>query len=166
MRIDTERLFLREMDQEDFDSLFRVLGDPAAMRYYPYAFDEARVRKWIETNLERYRVYGFGLWAVCLKATGELIGDCGLTMQHINGTILPEIGYHIRADQQRRGYAKEAASAVRDWAFIHTPFQTLYSYMKTENTASRKTAEAIGMRPVETYLDTEGERTSVYAVGK
>ena len=166
MRIDTERLFLREMNREDFDSLFRVLGDSNIMQYYPYTFDEARVCKWIKTNMERYCVFGFGLWAVCLKTTGELIGDCSLTMQNINGFILPEIGYHIRADQQRRGYAKEAASAVRDWGFLHTPFKALYSYMKTDNTASRKTAEAIGMHLVEAYADIEGVRFSVYSISK
>lgn len=40
-------------------------------------------------------MFGFGLWAVVLKETGELIGDCGLTMQNVDGVILPEIGYHI-----------------------------------------------------------------------
>ena len=57
---------------------------------------------------------GFGLWAVCLKETGEMIGDCGLTMQFINHTIKPEIGYHIRKDYQRNGYAKEAAIVMRE----------------------------------------------------
>lgn len=65
--------------------------------------------------MERYRILGFGLWAVCLKETGEMIGDGGLTMQPINGKIKPEIGYHVRKDQQRKGYAKEAAIAVRDF---------------------------------------------------
>ncbi len=111
------------MNSDDFDALYRVLADKDNMRHYPYTFDEARVRKWIETNIERYRVLGFGLWAVCLKDTGEMIGDCGLTMQNINGFIRPEIGYHIRADKQRFGYAKEAASAVRDRAFSHTSFR-------------------------------------------
>ena len=44
--------------------------------------------------------------------TGEMIGDCGLTLQLIDGEMLPEIGYHIRANCQRKGYAKEAASAI------------------------------------------------------
>ena len=90
------------------------------MRHYPYTFDEARVRAWIERNMERYRVNGFGLWAVCLKGSGEMIGDCGLTLQTINGNELPEIGYHIRRDFQRRGYAKEAAKAVLNWVFRNT----------------------------------------------
>ena len=166
MRLETERLFLREMNAHDFDLLFRVLGDSDIMRHYPYAFDAERVHRWIETNMERYRVFGFGLWAVCLKDAGELIGDCGLTVQNINGFIRPEIGYHIRADQQQKGYAKEAASAVRDWCFAHTPFRTVYAYMKTANLASSRTAEAIGMKLVETYTDDEGEESSVYATGR
>ena len=64
--------------------------------------------------MQRYQIFGFGLWAVCLKDTGERIGDCGLTMQNIGGVIKPEIGYHIRKDMQRKGYAGEAAAAVRD----------------------------------------------------
>lgn len=44
----------------------------------------------------QYKIFGFGLWAVVLKETDEVIGDCGLTMQIINGQIKPEIGYHIR----------------------------------------------------------------------
>ena len=164
--IETERLCLREMRESDFEMLFRVLADPDNMRHYPYRFDEARVRGWIETNRERYRVFGFGLWALCRKETGEMIGDCGLTMQNIHRFIRPEIGYHVRADQQRRGYAKEAATAVRDWCFANTPFRVVYSYMKTANVASAKTAEAIGMRLAETYTDEEGNQVSVYAVEK
>ena len=54
-----------------------------------------------------------------LRETGELIGDCGLTLQNINGELLPEIGYHIRRDCQRQGYAAEAARSCRDLSLIH-----------------------------------------------
>ena len=138
MVIETNRLLLRGMTYDDFHALYQVLADRDIMRYYPYAFDENRVRNWIERNIERYRIFGFGLWAVCLKETGEVIGDCGLTMQLINGQIKPEIGYHIRADQQRNGFAKEAAIAVRDWTFNNTPFHIVYSYMNHSNEPSAK----------------------------
>ena len=80
MRIETERLFLREMNQDDYEALYTVLADSDIMQHYPYTFDEQRVRGWIDRNIERYRIFGFGLWAVCLKDTGEMIGDCGLTI--------------------------------------------------------------------------------------
>ena len=166
MIIETERLFLREMKENDFDALYEVLAVSDIMRHYPYTFDESRVRNWIQRNMERYRIFGFGLWAVCLKETGEMIGDCGLTMQLIDGEIKPEIGYHIRADKQRNGYAKEAAIAVRDWTFNNTPFQIVYSYMKYTNEPSVKTAISYGCKQVDEYKDDENEITKVFAISK
>jgi len=162
--LETERLFLREMDTNDFDALYRVLGDTESMRHYPYTCDEARVRAWIERNMDRYRVNGFGLWAVCLKESGEMIGDCGLTLQIINGNVLPEIGYHIRRDLQRRGYAKEAAKAVRDWAFRNADYPALYSYCKYTNEPSIRTAESIGMHFNCDYPDEINGKTHVSVI--
>lgn len=166
MKNEIKRLFLRKMTPEDFDALYAVLADSDIMGHYPYTFDEARVRNWIHKNIERYRVLGFGLWAVCLKSTGEMIGDCGLTMQNINGVILPEIGYHIAKAHQRQGYAKEAARAVRDWAFAHTTFGVVYSYMKETNIPSAATAWASGMTLRNAFTDAEGEKTLVYGISQ
>lgn len=160
----TERLFLREMTEDDYDSLYAVLADAEIMQHYPYTFDENKVREWIRRNKERYLTYGFGLWAVCLKETGTMIGDCGLTLQNIDGEILPEIGYHIRRDYQRKGYAKEAAGVVRDWAFQNTDFPALYSYCKYTNEASIRTAEAIGMHFDREYPDEANGITHVSVI--
>lgn len=164
--IETERLLLREMAEDDFDALYKVLADSDIMQHYPYTFDDTRVKGWINKNIERYQIFGFGLWAVCLKETGEMIGDCGLTMQLINGQIKPEIGYHIRGDKQRKGYAKEAAIAVRDWTFHNTPFNMIYSYMKDTNVASCKTANSFGCKQVDKFKDNENEITKVYAISR
>ena len=166
MIIETKRLLLREMTENDFDALYKVLADSDIMQHYPYTFDDARVIGWINKNIERYKIFGFGLWAVCLKETGEMIGDCGLTMQIINGQIKPEIGYHIRKDQQRKGYAKEAASAVRDWTFNNTPFNIVYSYMKYTNAPSCKTAVSYGCKQVDEFEDDENEITKVFAISR
>ena len=75
MAIETERLLLREYTIEDYDSLYEIMSDAETMQHYPAPFDEARTRRWIEWNLENYAQYGFGLWAVVLKETGEFIGE-------------------------------------------------------------------------------------------
>jgi RimJ/RimL family protein N-acetyltransferase len=162
--LETDRLFLREMNMDDFEALYAVLGDSEIMRHYPYRFDEERVRQWIQRNMNRYQANGFGLWAVCLKDTKEMIGNCGLTLQNIDGKMLPEIGYHIRRDCQRKGYAKEAASAVRDWAFENTDYPAIYSYCKYTNEPSYKTAEAIGMKFEKEYPDEANEMTHVSVI--
>lgn len=160
----TKRLILREMTEDDFDALYKILADSDIMEHYPYTFDENRVRNWIKRNIERYQIFGFGLWAVCLKETGEMIGDCGLTMQTINGQIKPEIGYHIRADKRQSGFAKEAAIAVRDWTFQNTPFNVIYSYMKHTNEPSYKTAISYGCKRVDEFKDDENGITKVFAI--
>ena len=99
-----------------------------------------------------------------LKESGEMIGDCGLTIQIINGNVLPEIGYHICRDFQRRGYAKEAAKAVRDWAFRNTDYAALYSYCKYTNEPSIRTAESIGMHFDCEYPDETNGITHVSAI--
>lgn len=166
MIIETERLVLREMNMDDFKALYAVLGDAELMQHYPHPFNEEMVRKWIESNIERYKTFGFGLWAVCLKENNEMIGDCGLTIQRINGVMKPEIGYHIRADKQKMGYAKEAAIAVRDWTFNKTTFKEIYSYMKYTNIASAKCAESWGCHFKYEYEDDVNEITKVYVITK
>ena len=164
MVLESERLILRKMDYEDYDALYAVLADSDIMEHYPYTFDEVRVRNWITRNMERYSKDGFGLWAVVLKETGEMIGDCGITMQNIHGHLLPEIGYHIRKDQQRKGYASEAAAACIRYAFEKRNFPAVYSYMKYTNIPSQKTAMKNGMNLIEEYEDPNNTYTRVYAI--
>ena len=166
MILETKRLLLREMRPDDFQAMFQVLGDPQTMWHYPYTPDGQHVRDWIERNINRYMKDGFGLWAVCLKETGELIGDCGLTLQNINGEILPEIGYHIRRDCHRKGYASEAARGVRDWVFQNTDYQAVYSYCRYTNLPSIKTAESIGMHFVCEYPDEINGMTHVSSISR
>ena len=153
MILETKRLILREYTPDDFAALHAIFSDAETMRHYPAPFTEEMTRAWIDRNLHRYREHGFGLWAVVLKENGEFIGDCGLSLQNIDGEQLPEIGYHIRRDHQRRGYATEAARAVRDWAFTRTGYDCLYSYMKYTNEGSQRTAMANGMTQWKEYED-------------
>ncbi len=162
--IETKRLFLRKYTVNDFDALYEIMSDTETMQHYPAPFDETRTKSWITWNLENYEKYGFGLWAVILKETDEFIGDCGITMQDIDGEMLPEIGYHIHKKYWRRGYAKEAAQAAQDWAFRNTSIDVLYSYMKYTNVASYSTAIANGMRREKEYSDPKNTISYAYAI--
>ena len=164
MIIETNRLILREYTLDDFDNLYEIVSDPETMRHYPKPFDEERTRGWIEWNLENYKNYGFGLWAVILKETGEFIGDCGISIQNIDGELLPEIGYHIHKKYWRRGFGSEAARAVRDWVFENTDYNCIYSYMKYTNVGSYSTAIANGMKKVKEYQDEKNKISYAYAI--
>lgn len=165
-KLETERLILREMTYEDFDALKAIISDKETMSFYESPYDDNGVDRWIKWNIENYKSFGFGLFAVILKDTGEFIGDTGITIQLIDGWYRPEIGYHFNKKYWRNGYAKEATNAVKEWAFKNTPFKTLYSYMNSLNIASIKTAEAMGMHFVNEYIDKNGEKLSVYSINK
>ncbi|MBQ3080506.1 MAG: GNAT family N-acetyltransferase [Clostridia bacterium] len=164
MIIETDRLILRTYTWDDFPALYEILSDPVTMAHYPKPYDENGVRRWIQWSLDNYEKYGFGLWAIVLKETGEFIGDCGITLQNIDGCTLPEIGYHIHKNHWRKGYAKEAAKAVRDWAFENTDYPCLYSYMKYTNAGSYGAASSIGMRKIKEYEDEADRILFVYAI--
>ena len=80
---------------EDFDALYKIVLDDKTIKHYSASFDVERTRDWISRNIDNYNKYGFGLGAVVLKETNEFIGDCGITIQNIDGELLPNIGYHI-----------------------------------------------------------------------
>ena len=164
--LETERLILREMAEEDFDVLHEIFSNDEVMKYYPASFDEAKTRGWILRNQKRYSEEGFGLWAVVLKAENQVIGDCGITMQNIHGTMLPEVGYHIHPDYQKRGYASEAAEACIAYGFEILGFEKIYSYMKYTNIPSIKTAMRNGFYEIEEYADEVNEFTKVFMITK
>jgi [ribosomal protein S5]-alanine N-acetyltransferase len=142
--LETSRLILREFVPEDVGALARVISDPETMRFYPSPFDRAEVEEWIARNIRRY-ANGYGLWAVDLKATGEMIGDCGITLQEVDGDRLPEIGYHLRREMWGQGFATEAARACRDYGFRALEADLLISLIRPGNVASCRVAERNGM---------------------
>ena len=143
--LETSRLILREFAVNDVDALALVLSDPETMRFYPAPFDRAGVEEWIASNRKRYAQEGHGLWAIVLKSSGELIGDCGLVVQDVDGEKEIEIGYHVRRDLWGEGLATEAARACRDYGFAQLHAQRLISLIRPENVSSRRVAEKNGM---------------------
>ena len=98
MILETERLSLRELTQDDYPALCRILQDERVMYAYEGAFSDAEVQEWLDRQLARYKKWGFGLWAAVLKETGEVIGQCGLTMQLWKEREVLEIGYLFRSE--------------------------------------------------------------------
>lgn len=98
---------------------------------------------WIDWTLRNYAEHGFGLWVVETHA-GEFVGDCGLTMQEVEGEWWVESGWHVRSDLRRQGYAAEAAAAVRDTAY-DLGVEHLIAIIRPDNVASQGVARKIGM---------------------
>lgn len=139
--LETPRLILREFQLDDLDALALTLADAVTMRFYPAPLDRAEVEDWISRNLVRYQKDGHGLWAMILKSNGELIGDCGLTVQQVDGTNEIEIGYHVRRDLWGKGFAPETARGSGELGFARLPVERIISLIRPENLQSRRVAE-------------------------
>lgn len=151
MILETERLYLREMDQGDFNSLCKILQDEETMYAYEGAFSDDEAQEWLDRQISRYHKWNFGLWAVILKETNEMIGQCGLTMQPWKETEVLEIGYLFNRLYWHKGYAIEAAKACKDYAFEILKADEVCSIIRDTNTASRNVAVRNGMTKTDTW---------------
>ena len=143
--IETQRLLLREMIPADRPALCRILQDSEVMYAYNGPFSDEEVDEWLERQLARYRQWGYGLWAVVLKATGEMIGQCGLTLQQWNGREMLEAGYLFQRSHWHHGYATEAARACMDYAFGTLNSPIVCSIIRDNNLPSQQVALRNGM---------------------
>lgn len=150
LQLETNRLVLRPMLESDFDSLHRIFTDTKVMASFDHPpFTREQMERWLNRNLDHQDEFGYGLFSVILKETGELIGDCGLEqMEDMGGA---ELGYDFRSEFWNQGYATEAATAVRDYAFDVLKLPQLISLIRAGNLASKCVAEKVGMTFAEEF---------------
>lgn len=127
----------------------RIFCDPEVMQYSLGLKTPLWVRKWLSDCLDDYTNQGFGLWAVVEKASGNVIGNCGLShLPDIDGKPEIEIGYRLARLHWGRGYATEAARAARDHAFWTLKIPRLIALIDPPNVARSEWQRrlACGMR--------------------
>lgn len=165
---ETERLFLRELNMDDLDDLCSYLSDPETMSYYPEPYSREMVKEFIRKNIERYTEIGCGIWAIILKSEEKLIGDCGITIQDIDGADEYEIGYHLNKDYWGNGYATETAKAVKEYGFNKLGLTKLSSYMADDHKDSKAVAVRNGMILEKTFNNPRNRNlpTVVFSINK
>lgn len=142
---ETERLYAREMTQNDLKALSSILQDAETMRAYEHVFSDDEVQAWLDKQLENYRRDGHGLWAIVLKETDEMIGQCGLTWQDVNGSDKLEVGYLFNKNYWHKGYASEAAIETKNYAFNVVKVSEVCTIARDTNFASMNVAIRNGM---------------------
>lgn len=148
MRIsETGRLLLRRLRPDDAGPLMGVFGDAEVMRFGDGAQGDEWVRGWVRAHVVRYERQGFGPYAVVERASGAVIGYCGLfAFPDLGGRPEVEVGYRLARPAWGRGYATEAALAVRDHAFQTLGLRRLVALIDPGNAASIRVALKLGMR--------------------
>ena len=122
------------------------------MYAYEGAFTDTEVQEWLDRQIARYNKYNFGLWAVILKDTDKMIGQCGLTMQPWKDTEVLEIGYLFEKAYWHNGYATESARACKKYAFEILKANEVCSIIRDTNTASQNVALRNGMKIADKWI--------------
>lgn len=142
----TERLRLRPYRADDATALFAVFGDPEVMRFSQSGADPnveataARVRK----LMDHQEKFGFSLWVVEDRATGAILGDCGLK-QLADGPEI-EVGYRFARSAWGQGYATESAAACVAYGFRELKLPRIVAVVEPPNIASCQVLQKIGLR--------------------
>ena len=137
---------MRPLVEADADALQAVFGDPQVMRFSGGgARTPEGTRERVRGLIEHQARHGFSKWGVEERATGELIGDCGI--QLLEGGPDVELGFHLRASAWGRGYATEAARASLEAAFAEAGLEQVIAIVAPGNAASVRVLRKIGMRP-------------------
>lgn len=143
--LETPRLILRPLTLDDTEAMLAIWGDAETMRWYPAPYTRQQMIERIQAQVARY-ASGTGQLGLVLRASGELIGDCGPVWHEIDGLQELEVGYHVRRDQWGKGYAPEAASAILAYVRNSLHKTNPISLIRPENLASRRVAEKNGAR--------------------
>ena len=154
---ETERTIVREMTLKDLEELYVIYDDDLIRRYveplYPYEEEKEFTEKYIRNM---YGMYGYGLWMVIDKATGNIIGRIGISIRKIDGRDCNELGYLVRKEYRRKGVAYEVCKAVTEYAFGTLGIDELYIVTAEDNGISLKLCSKLEF---EYYGEYSGENT-------
>lgn len=147
MKIETERLILREFRAEDCEQLAPIMADPKGMKFSRTGsvLSVLETQRKISGFIRSYQQHGFGKWAVISKAHHRLIGYCGIAVEQIDHQDEKELGYRLDSEYWNQGLATEAATAVIQYGFETFKFPYLLGIVDRENQASIRVLEKLGM---------------------
>ena len=142
--LSTNRCLIRETIEEDVDAFYRIYEDPSITRYMEGLYaDRGEERRYItEYRRSMYEFYGFGIWTVILRSTGEIIGRAGITLR--SEEELPELGFVIGVPWQRQGIAKEVCQAILVYGKDRLCLDRIQAFVEPGNQISEKLLSGLG----------------------
>ena len=154
-RIETARLVMRRWTDADREPFAAMNADPEVMRYFPAPLDRVESDALIDRIDEQFDAYGYGLWALELRAYGAFLGFTGLAPVRDDlpyaGEV--EVGWRLARSAWGKGYATEAARGALRVGFASVGLDQIVSLTAVVNTPSRRVMQRLGMHraPVDDF---------------
>ena len=142
----TDRLLVREITVDDIDRLYEIYAEPSITEYMEGLYeDREKEVEFVQSYIDNmYGFYNYGMWGICEKETGRLIGRAGLSNREFCGRVFLELGYIIAKDYQRQGYATEVCSAIIEYARTTLMAEALICLIHPDNIVSKRLAIKLG----------------------
>lgn len=149
LTLESARLLMRQWRDEDLPAFAAMCADPQVMRYFPARLSRLESAALIGRIRGHFAEYGFGLWALERKDTGEFIGLTGLMHVGFDAPFVPavEIGWRLAREHWGLGFASEAAWTALRCAFDRLALDQVVAFTTHSNLPSQKVMQAIGMHP-------------------
>jgi RimJ/RimL family protein N-acetyltransferase len=163
--IRTERLVLRPIVREDLDAFAEMFADPEVVRLIGDGSVATRGEsaEWIDLSIERNEVEGWDMRSVLRAGDDRVIGRCGIAVRAIGDTTEHEVAYLFARQHWGRGYATEAATAMRDRALGDLGLSRLIALIDHGNVASKAVARRLGMA-YERDVDFQGRMVELHSL--
>lgn len=151
LRIELDRLVLREWRDADVGPFAAICADPTVMAHFPATLTRAEAAAFVDRARAAWERDGVGLWAVELTdraPTGPaaFVGFVGLAPAEVAGDDLVEVGWRLAHAHWGNGYAPEAATAALAVAFLALGRDEVVSFTTAGNLPSQRVMDKIGMR--------------------
>ena len=145
---ETDRLILRTIEEGDAIEQDRLLNTPSVMARLGGVKELHEIEAKHAKAMAMYAREGFSFLFMIEKASGEMVGHCGI--KRVDNPLAPNVGDHeigwlVREDRWRRGYAEEAMRAVLDWAFTRIAPPHIVALTSHANAGSWKLMQKLGM---------------------
>lgn len=171
---ESDRLGFRLWEEKDFNSLYKICRNKNVMRYFPKTLTEEETREFFNKIEKHFIEKGYGLWAVELKTTRELIGFIGLLEASFKADFTPciEIGWRLDDEYWGKGYGREGAKRVLEYGFNELALEEIYSFTAKINIPSENLMKSIGMKKLKEFNHPKVEKGHpleshvLYRIGK
>lgn len=151
--VETERLSIREITQDDAQALANVLADPVVMKYSTVGVHSTeQIIDYIANCQKQYALNGYGHWAIYNTDSGEFVGVCGLNKDDLDSNDVIHINYRLATNQQGKGYAVEATLGILDFAKNSLKLNVIHALIEPENTSSVNVVNRTGFEFVKSSL--------------
>lgn len=166
MYIETQRLIIRDLQETDAEALSSLWADPEVTTFLGGARDKEEIRKTLIEDAKTAAEVPYDLRTVIEKESGEIVGHCGLLDKEVDGQEEIELTYVIAKRTWGKGYATEAAAAIKDFAFAEMGLTRLIALIKPNNVSSERVALKVGMHHEKNTVRSNGIVMQVYVMEK